>query len=311
MQIEQYISDLLYRHECVILPGFGAFLTQYYPAQVHETTQAFYPPKKRLSFNANLIENDGLLGNYIARAQDVPYEEATAQIAIYVRQLWDELHKGATLELKNIGLLRRNDDGFLHFEASYHLNYLTDSFGLASFTSPAVQREEDAIEIAIASTATVAFSSDTERRPNKWIGYAAAAVVGLSLLGLGSFKYSEKVEEHNIAAEESVKNQIQTKIQESTFVINNPLPAITLQFAQPSGKYHIVGGAFRQEENAVIRVNQLVAKGYKARQIGTNSYGLHQVVYNSYTDRIEALQMLRKVRREDNRDAWLLVKELN
>ena len=28
MNIEHYISQLLYRHQCVIMPGFGAFLTE-------------------------------------------------------------------------------------------------------------------------------------------------------------------------------------------------------------------------------------------------------------------------------------------
>ena len=57
MQFERYISDLLYRYECVIIPEFGAFLTQNVSAKVHESTNAFYPPKKALSFNEQLKNN--------------------------------------------------------------------------------------------------------------------------------------------------------------------------------------------------------------------------------------------------------------
>ena len=56
MQIDSYISDLLYRYECVILPDFGAFLTQYQSAQIQENTLAFNPPKKKLSFNSQLLD---------------------------------------------------------------------------------------------------------------------------------------------------------------------------------------------------------------------------------------------------------------
>ncbi len=50
MQLETYISDLLYRYECVVVPEFGAFLTQRESAKIHESTNAFYPPKKVVVF---------------------------------------------------------------------------------------------------------------------------------------------------------------------------------------------------------------------------------------------------------------------
>jgi hypothetical protein len=61
MQLETYISDLLYRYDCVTIPGFGAFLTQRVSAKIHESTHTFYPPKK-----------DGLLANYIAEVEKIP-----------------------------------------------------------------------------------------------------------------------------------------------------------------------------------------------------------------------------------------------
>ena len=97
----------------------------------------------------------------------------------------------------------------------------------------------------------------------------------------------------------------------STFVIDNPLPAITLTVNKQSGRYHVIAGAFRVEENSDKKVKQLKALGYNARKIGANKYGLHQVVYSSYEDRIEALKALKNVRRTHNSDAWLLVKELD
>jgi hypothetical protein len=44
MKIEKYISALLYRYQCVTVPGFGAFLTEWQSAQVIEGQHSFIPP---------------------------------------------------------------------------------------------------------------------------------------------------------------------------------------------------------------------------------------------------------------------------
>ena len=66
----------------------------------------------------------------------------------------------------------------------------------------------------------------------------------------------------------------------------------------------------RNMENSAKKINQLKILGYNARYIGENKYGLHEVIYSSYDDRIEALNALRQIRREHNIEAWMLVKEL-
>ena len=60
MKIEQYISQLLYRYQCVTVPGFGAFLTEFQSAQLDENSHSFYPPKKMISFNPSLFLIKGL-----------------------------------------------------------------------------------------------------------------------------------------------------------------------------------------------------------------------------------------------------------
>ena len=310
MQLDQYISDLLFRYECVILPGFGAFLTQYQSAKVHETTHAFYPPKKRLSFNAQLTDNDGLLANYISKTEMIPHEEANVRISNYVRFLFDQLHKGAAVSMNNIGSLQFTEETNLSFEPSYHLNYLTDSFGLSSFTTPQITRELYKEEItALEEKAPIAFTP--ERRAGGWAKYAAAGMIVFAALGLGGFNYLKNVENHNFVAKQEANAQLEHKIQEATFVIENPLPAVTLSLLQPQGNYHVIAGAFRMEENAKKHVQQLRAKGYKARQIGTNKFGLHQVVYGSFATGSEALSFVRQVRKDDNKSAWIFIKKLD
>lgn len=311
MQLETYISDLLYRYDCVTVPEFGAFLTHRVSAKIHESTHTFYPPKKVLSFNEQLQQNDGLLANYIAEVEKIPYSTALNKVSKQIKSIKSYLVEGETIQLKNIGELVLNADGKIQFDPSSHINYLTDAFGLSHFTSSDVSREvyKETVE-AIEETAPITLTP--EKRSNRnWLKYAAAAVILLGLGGFGAATYfNTTIEKHNQLAQEQANEQLDAKVQEATFVISNPLPAATLSLEKQSGNYHVVAGAFRVEANSEKKVKQLRAKGFKARKIGANRYGLHEVVYASFETRAEAQRELYKIRREHNRDAWLLIKKL-
>jgi hypothetical protein len=312
MQLETYISDLLYRYDCVTISEFGAFLSHRVSAKLDESSNSFYPPKKVLSFNEQLQHNDGLLPNYIAEVEKIPYEVAVQKIAKYVKTMKSYLIQGETITFNNIGELVLNNEGKINFEPSYQINYLTDAFGLSQFVSSSVSREAykkevETIEKVIPITITL-----EKRKSRPYLKYAAIAVIALTMGGfIASNYYINQIETQNQIAQEEANQQLDTKVQEATFVISNPLPAATLTIEKQSGNYHIVAGAFRVEENSDKKVEQLHAIGFKARKIGMNKYGLHEVVYASYADRLEALKALRKIKNENNPEAWLLVKDLN
>jgi hypothetical protein len=312
MQLEAYISDLLYRYECVIVPEFGAFLTQCACAKINKSTNTFYPPKKVLSFNEQLKRNDGLLVNYIADVEKIPYEEAVKKIVERTKTLKSYLLQGETLSFKNIGDIVLNKDGKLTFEPSYNLNYLTDAFGLSQFVSPNINREAYKKEVETIEKVIPLTITPERRKSRPYLKYAAVAFLALTLGGyLASNYYIGEIEQHNQLAQEEANIQLDNKIQEATFIINNPLPTVILNVSKQSGNYHIVAGAFRIEENSTKKLNQLQDLGYSARKIGKNRYGLHQVVYSSHETRSEAQRSLYKIRRENNKNAWLLVQKLN
>lgn len=312
MQLETYISDLLYRYECVIVPDFGAFLTQPISAKVEFETSTFYPPKKVLSFNEQLKNNDGLLANYIAEIEKIPYETAVKNINKRVRSLKSYMAQGEILSFNNIGEIAFTDDGSIKFEPSYHLNYLTDAFGLSEFVSKDITRVThkevvEKIEQVVPLTITL-----EQRKTRSYLKYAAIAVIALTVGGFSASKYyANQVDTHNQMAQETANKEIEAKVQEATFIIDNPLPSVTLNVTKQSGNYHIVAGAFRIEANCNKKLKQLQALGYNARKIGANKYGLHQVVYSSYETRLDAQRALVKIRGEQDRDAWLLVQKLN
>lgn len=61
--------------------------------------------------------------------------------------------------------------------------------------------------------------------------------------------------------------------------------------------FHIVAGSFQFPENAKRKVKQLEQKGYNAKIIGTNKWGLTQVAFKSFTTRIEATKALYNIKK--------------
>ena len=75
MNLANYINDLLYRYDCVIVPDFGGFVTNRIGAKLNSDTHTFSPPTKQIAFNSHLKHNDGLLANYIASSEQISFEK--------------------------------------------------------------------------------------------------------------------------------------------------------------------------------------------------------------------------------------------
>ena len=141
MTLAKYIGDLLYRYECVIVPNFGGFVTNEISAKVNHLTHTFYAPSKQLTFNSHLQNSDGLLVNYVASVKNISYSKASVFIENEVN-LWKTSLINETVELESIGSFYLSKDGKYIFEPSNTVNYLTSSFGLNTYVSQAVKREE-------------------------------------------------------------------------------------------------------------------------------------------------------------------------
>jgi len=314
MKIDQYISQLLYRYQCVTVPGFGAFLTEIQSAQLHESSHSFYPPKKLVSFNAYLKNNDGLLANHIAQAEKMSYEVAVTIIENQVVSWKNKLQETGFISIKNVGDLALNAEKNLVFTPSDQTNYLTSSFGLATYVSPAVKREVYKQEVeALEEKAPIAFTPE-KRSSNNFLKYAAIFVLGAGILSasgyFGNQYYQNKIQEETLAVQTKVQKQVDQKIQEATFFIDNPLPTVTLTVSEGKMPYHVVAGAFRQEENAIKIYGELIKLGYPARRIPKNKHGLYPVVYASFASYTEAQNEMLRIKKSHNPEAWLLIEEL-
>ena len=312
MNTERYISQLLYRYQCVTVPGFGAFLTEIQSAELHKDSSSFYPPKKLISFNSYLKNNDGLLANHIAQSEKISYEKAVdllqEEVAVWRKNIYSE----GSLILKNIGELSLNKENNLVFIPAENSNYLTDSFGLAPFVSQLVKRT---VAVAEDSTETITIADEPIvipiSRRYSFMKYAAVFVIALSVVGGIGYSYNQnQIEAETLLVEAAVQQKVQTKIQEATFFIENPLPGVTLNVKDKTYMYHIVAGAFRSEDNANKAYQELIRQGYSARKIPQNKYGLYPVLFGSFETYPQAYKAMREIRKSKESEAWLLVKDL-
>jgi hypothetical protein len=315
MKIELYLAQLLYRYQCVTVPGFGAFLTEIQSAKLNESTNSFSPPKKMIAFNANLKNNDGLLANHIALAEKTSYEYAVSAIQYEVFTWKKALEENELISIKNVGDLRLNADKNIVFTPYDQTNYLTSSFGLAPFVSPLVKREifEKEVE-AIEEKATITLIPEETRTANPYLKYAAIFVLGLGLAGsVGYPMYQNQIASETILVETAVQKQVQNKIQQATFFIESPVPAVTLSLKSDKEMkmpYHIMAGVYREEKNANKTLRILTRLGYDAKRIAPNKNGYFPVLYGSYATFAEAEKAKKEINEKHNPEAWILIQSL-
>lgn len=309
MTVVLHINALLHRHDCVIIPDFGAILTHKVSAQIHETTNTFYPPKKVLAFNEQLKQNDGLLANHIAKGESCSYSEAIEQIKLFTSQISSSIKEQGSYSINNIGAFSLNIEGRLVFKPNNLNNFLVDSFGLSHFISKPTSR----IPSEADNVTPVIPLQESSNNSNKkfYLKYASIGLISLFIGGtIGSKLYINKIETSNKISYEKASKEVDRKIQEATFVLSSPIPSATLQvdFKEVPKPFHIIAGAFKNQQNAANKIDYLHQIGFvNAKSIGHNRFGLNQIAYDSFETREEALTALSSIRVVDNKNAWLFI----
>ena len=311
MKMEQHIAQLLYRYQCVTVPGFGAFLTEIQPAQLLESTNTFYPPKKVVSFNAHLKNNDGLLANHISQMEKIGYEVAVQNISKEVSLWKNALLNHQNVVLNSIGTLHLNISGTLTFEATTQVNFHTSSFGLNTFVSPTVKREViEKMPEAFETEPIILVPETATSFRYSYLKYAAVFIVALTAAGsIGLKMHETQMDEEMQLVQTEVQKDVQNKIQEATFFIENPLPNVTLTVKEEKKAYHIVAGAFSNQANAEKQLKILKANGFNGKILERNKYGLVPVLYGSYSTYAESQEALKEIHKTESQEAWLLIKD--
>lgn len=130
IKLDALVQELLYNEDCIIIPGFGAFVCNYQSAVIEQNHKLILPPSKSISFNSQLIKNDGYLASKLSEIFEVSYDESNQLIENIVATWKEELSNKRFLELEGIGSFRKNEFDKLLFNQFTELNLLTNAYGL-------------------------------------------------------------------------------------------------------------------------------------------------------------------------------------
>lgn len=109
-QLLLHIEYLIRHHDCVIMPGVGAFISKRHAASYDESKGLFTAPYRSVSFNAAITNNDGLLVCSIARREGVSYDEASAMLAEEIDKFRSVLAEEKEIEISGVGRLEQRGD---------------------------------------------------------------------------------------------------------------------------------------------------------------------------------------------------------
>jgi len=308
-KIEHYISNLLYIHDCVIIPGFGGFVGNKKSAYIHPVSGIIYPPSKALLFNKNLTQNDGLLATHIAKEEELDLVGITNLIEGFVQGIQKELKNRSAFKLQKVGTFTRGNEGNISFTQDKNYNYNLASFGMeANHKSKKVERiisEEDIIVKTI-----------KQKDFKKTLKKAAAVLIpliGLSLIGITQEEnitdiYNQMANlnpfttSKNEIVKEAPAKEIKVPIAE---IIETEKAEIVIPIITEQHTYYIIAGAFAEQKNANKLLQKLKRWNYDASIVEGGN--LMRVSYNSFQNREDALLVLAEIRK-DNKSAWLLTK---
>ena len=184
IELSRHIESLMLKHDCVIVPGLGGFVTQYVSARRIDDELMFLPPYRTVGFNPQLTMNDGLLVQSYMQAYDTNYPETVKLIGDAVQQVKSQLQTDGEYELVGIGKLTLNAEGVYNFIPNEAGVLSPELYGLDSAPIPSLGKTAKDEIVAAKESKKKVNVKRTERNytisiNRELVNYAAAAVVAI------------------------------------------------------------------------------------------------------------------------------------
>ncbi|GAB6975915.1 HU domain-containing protein [Prevotella falsenii] len=329
LRIDRHIEILLLENDCIIVPGLGGFVAYHSEARYEKSDNIYLPPYRTVGFNPVLRMNDSLLAQSYIEAYDLSYPEAMREIETEVDSILNTLEEVGLLELKGLGVLKREGNNRIAFEP-YEGGLLTpkyygfSSFEIAKSSHVAnIEIEKTSVQEKIEKKTHVVYI-DTNNQGEKRLSVSLKAVKDFAVAAvLVSFVFivGLTAEKHNSLQRQEVKSGMFYNIFDSNNisnsqantskekVISNKEKVISKDKmpATPSKHYwSLVLASHITERNAKAFVKELHNNGFADACIYTGA-GSIKVVYGKYRSAQSAAEKLNNLRGNANfKQAWIL-----
>lgn len=311
ISIVEHIEYLMMRNDCVVIPGWGAFIANYTPAAFPEDGSGLLErPRRSIGFSPSVDHNDGVLAQSLVRREGIPYDIAMRHIADSVATFRRRLEKGHEVSMGSLGYFRRVDGRYNEFVSSQHVQVRDRYFGLSDLDiKPLSVLEQEAGRQTVASVDAPAMLSSRNLFVRKAVRVAASVAV---MLGLGILLSTPIIVDrsHDTAsmAPSVTAPQPQTLAPTVEQAVVNPgiarveaYPGIA-RVGNTSGKYRMVVATLRnQQELDAFRAAHADLVPYMKML----DYKGMMCVYVASSDDYSLLMSLRDELPERLRDIWI------
>ena len=318
-RLDRHIEILLLSNDCVIVPGFGGFVTHHVCARLDEDDRTMLPPKVTVGFNQQLTMNDSLLVQSYIETYDYSYPEALRIVDEEVAQLRDMIHEYGHFDIHSVGRLSVNRSGNYEFEPTAAGILSPMLYGLSGVettdSDTFITPKEAADDRRIANYNN--YSADSDNGDFIRISTAAlrrgmvACIVILLLMAVPMLNRSTSTGRLMSGIDTSfITNLVsgsgsQTETAAPKAAVTAPTvkktPAKTAPeapqqqaTAEPEGGFTVVLAAQISQKNADAYVVSLHQRGMTKAQVIGEGKG-RKVVYGNFSSREEAQTMKRKL----------------
>lgn len=305
--IDQHISQLLFTHECVIIPHFGAFVATPSSAKIDDEKNIFLPPSKEIGFNRSLSHNDGLLISTFAQTNKLPYAVAKLNIENYTANLKDELEAGKEVNIEGIGRLKADTNGNLQFTASNSENFCTDSFGLGSFHfAPDIQLKPSHESLQVKRL--------LKPLTQKHIAATVALLVGLFVI---SPDVNNEFDANTMNTASTIDfGSISSNKEQTTYIsdassFNTESETSEALNEKPSSinedQFYLIAGSFKNEKQAERFLQQIHKLGEEQAFILHSPNNRFRIALDGFSDKNKAIDIMRNYRKQkDFKTVWVM-----
>jgi nucleoid DNA-binding protein len=289
--LEKYIKELLFDHDCVVLPEFGGFITHYASASIHPITHKFNPPARRVAFNEQLKLNDGLLITTLSVKEGISKEEAGMVVKEFSEKVKFQLNRYNQFIIKDIGRFFYNKESRLEFEPDTKVNFLDESFGFTELYFKPIEREfkvNSKVDPKPVSQRSAIEKPEKmknvepgtkSQNQSKGLSPIIFIIPVLLLIGGAGLAYYMNQEGKSLSSLNPLSWFSDSQPKESELTVTRPAPADpapvveeaepvpanneSLTISERTGRYYIVIGCFSNKENAFKLKDQVTAQAEK------------------------------------------------
>ena len=182
--ITEHIEFLMTRHDCVAIPGWGAFIANYSPADYDEGNATMRRPRRTIGFNASVTHNDGLLAQSLMRREGLTYDEAMRFIADSVTTYRQQLAMDCEVSMGRLGYFRRVQGRYTEFVPFFRAHACDQYFGLGDLAIKTVAdlEQEQSAQQEEPRAAIVPTDRNLFARKVTRIAASVAVLIGLGVM---------------------------------------------------------------------------------------------------------------------------------